>query len=202
LRLLGWLWFFRGDFVKSRQFLNEAVSIADELISPVVHGFAQTGLGIIFILEENDLEEGERLIIESYPPETPSDFRSLTAFLAQSIVAIEHGNYVNAIQPIVQFSKSWAMGFRPDYVLWCAGSVAIILAEYRHAGRAVEVMSQVIHHPLLAMGWVDHWQHYQKLEAQLKAELGAETFQMHWEQGKHIDFKQVIAFFQALEDNV
>ena len=197
--LLASYWFYHGNFAKSRSLIAEGMPIAADLSDPVVLGVTQVLLGMIEIVENDDLPAGKALITSGFPPGTPVDFRGPTAFTAQAIIGAEEGNWDEALAAVVRFVHSWAFdAVNPSALMWCGGPVVCVLAHHDQKTTAVEIMSQREHSDTYAMAWVDHWKPYQTLQHNLRQELGAQTFEEHWDKGKNLDFSALITLLLSL----
>lgn len=117
------------------------------------------------------------------------------AHLGLAIAFCGRGDYLAAGRAIRPALEQAATMRGPAFVTLCLPLMAIIHAHEAEPEEALRRLALVFTHPASTTTWLEKWPLLAALNADLEAELGEETYQRVWEQGKNDTLEVVAAEF-------
>ena len=189
------VYFFQGDFVKARFAAKEAFRIAKSISNPDAAGWALATLGLLASMEE-DYHEGINLCQQVLRVKRLGWTTDLASW-GLSIAACGLGDYEQAAS-----SLSEAFNFLVNIqgvigVLASLPIFAIILVHRDRPVRAVELLALAFTHPVHGAGWMEKWPLLTRLQADLEAALGTETYVRAYERGSQLDLMMTFGACRA-----
>ena len=187
---LGFISFLRGDFRRVEAIGERTLQYAADSEYLVSKSFALSLLGLSACVQEQ-YAEGVKLGHEA---------RSVTpfiywVFLGDWLLSLAYCGLEDwvAARKSAHAALSYTYQIKGEGAMtWCLPSVAIILAHEGEHAQAVSVLSLASQHPRSEPGWLKKWPQLTQLRDQLKAELGAEAYNIAWERGKSLDLETVV----------
>jgi predicted ATPase/DNA-binding CsgD family transcriptional regulator len=182
---------FRGEFDQYRPLLEETVRLTTEANFPYIRDSAWNALAEIAGLE-GDYQTG-REILQRLPPIDPPR-------LGLYIAACGLGEYEQVHTHLRQALRYYAANPNPWGVM-CFPFAAILLARAGEYTWATEVLGRQAAQRSHPAGWVQNWECYVQLCADLETRLGVEAYTTAWERGAQRDLaaltNDLLAYFDS-----
>jgi ATP/maltotriose-dependent transcriptional regulator MalT len=96
------------------------------------------------------------------------------------------------IQKVLQLSDPDVI---PATVIWMVPSVTYTLVTTKPE-QAVELLAWVFAYPNTALHWVRQWPLFDRLQSQLQATMGVDSYEMYWKKGKALTFDGIKTYLQ------
>ncbi|MBC7871274.1 MAG: AAA family ATPase [Chitinophagaceae bacterium] len=190
--LVGWLTLIKGDFAKIREIATEVMDSSLDTNNEIDKAFALAALGILAGIDED--YEGCRQLCEASQARLKSDTISVIfSSIGLAIASCGLEDYASAKRHILAALKLVATLRIPAFILLCLPVISVVLAYEAEVERAVELTGLAFTHPTSTLGWMEKWPLLQRLNEDLRAELGVEDYTAAWERGKTLNPEAVAA---------
>ena len=183
--------FFRGDMERFQALADEGWNLTADLNIAYFKCDARAYLGLAACMQE-DYAVGYELCLESLTYETQVFNKEAVSFFGLSIATIGQGDFEATESHMVKVLVSYCAP-RDQLRLPSLPALAAPLVAYRgQLHQAAELLGLVAAQSQDNIGWVACWPVIDRLQDQLKADLGADSFQRAFEHGKTRDLEMVV----------
>jgi predicted ATPase/DNA-binding CsgD family transcriptional regulator len=201
LSLLAIYAFFQGDYSTCQDYAQRSWAIIEDINLLVFQPYSFSLLILLACLRE-DYAEGIRLTeLGTHHSTSTMDFQ--LHYWALAALSCGVGSPAEArayIQKVLQLSNP---GVYSATTLWIVPCVAYTLAETDRE-KAVELLAWIFTYSDPGLSWARHWRLFDRLQIQLQAALGRDSYDMHWEKGKALTFGTITTYlypaFRAASD--
>ncbi|MBZ0300278.1 MAG: LuxR C-terminal-related transcriptional regulator [Anaerolineae bacterium] len=195
----AWASLVKGNFERVREIAGYFLDNKDDHKSIYEEAFGLSLLGVLAGMDEDYLralqlcEASQNLF--SQHDEIVDPIAAVFTHLGLAIAFCGTGSYPLARQQILAALQVASELHVPAFVTLCLPVVAIILAHEVEVERAIEVMALAFTHPASTPTWMEEWPVLVRLRADLRLELGAESFGEIWNRGIQADLETVMHDF-------
>lgn len=189
-----------GEFETARLYALEARRIASTMKLAVLNQSAMATLGLLSVITESDMEEGERLCHDALATDVGPNFDfaegPIDASMGLIIAAYHRGDQAAVdcyYECLVRCLDTLDIG--KDFVQFgrLALPAALLLKQRGEFTQAVEYLSRVSHLPeepgYPVMTWLTKMPLLPRLLAELRTQLGDTAYEAAWERGSTMDIR-------------
>ncbi|MDQ7026377.1 MAG: LuxR C-terminal-related transcriptional regulator [Anaerolineae bacterium] len=190
-----WSSLVRGDFGKVRKIGKGFLVHDDRDVSIIEEAFGMALLGVLSGVEgdyeqcKQLCEASRRILFQDRKMKEP--ISTVFTHLGLSIAACGAEDY-HAVQEHVLAALQVGETLQtPAFLTLCLPLAAVVRAHDVEVETAIEYMGLAFNHKASSPAWLEQWSFLTGLRRDLKAEIGAEAFDIIWEHGKHLDLQAV-----------
>lgn len=184
--MLSAYWLFEGECEQAVPFREEALKIATEINNTQVRGICLLLQALDIILAKEDYDAAERLCLEGYPPNSPSDLRLVLWHTTGLFMAFARGDFETISEAIRFLSQD---GYRwQDFM-----AMMRVLAAVTHRAadgdyeQAAEYLGIIQDSSTPLYKQIRYWGWFVRLGDAIEQALGTERFQQALARGKAHD---------------
>ncbi len=188
--LLGAIQLLQGKIELAGDGVTEGVDRAKETHFSVALSMGSVVLSVIASLEERYTESirlarlGRKIAVTSF-----------LAFFADWALALAYcGNEdYEAARSSAHVALTFGYKVQGEGAMtWCLPILAILFARENEPERAIEILALAYSHPASSTGWLERWLLINRLQDQLKEQIGTNKYHALWEHGKTLDLYEIV----------
>jgi ATP/maltotriose-dependent transcriptional regulator MalT len=188
LSLLALCAFCQGDYAACQDYAERSQAITEDISMLVFHAYSLALLILLACLRE-DYAEGVRLneLGKRHSTNTMG-FQLLYWALAALACGLDRPADTRVyIQNVLQLSDPHVHTAITAWIVPCA---AYALAQ-TDPEQATELLAWIFAHEDTASSWVRHWPLLDRLQTQLQAVMGADSYHLHWDSGASLTIDRI-----------
>jgi hypothetical protein len=194
--LVAWSSFVKGNFEHVEDLIDDIFTGPVESSTDLAkEAFGLAVSGTMAGVNENYAECGqmcEASFTVASHLESPDPITLIFSHLGLAIAACGVGNYASARQSILLALDLAKQLGTPAFTMVCLPIIAIIEAHEASFENSVKIISFVYTDPDSTPTWLRNWDLLAQLQSSLETELGPDSFQTLWEQGKELDMVLIL----------
>lgn len=180
---------FKGDLEEARMLTEEMRDLADETSNLDGKMLSAGLLALLHCVVDENYAAGAALAQENYALSQEPFFKTneLGARWGKALVACGTGDY-EAVRLSYE-DLCWERYDDPGPATICLALEAAVRAHAGSLEDAAELLGLAYHQPSWVSGWLHRWQYVERLQADMRNQLGDAAFQAAWERGSRLDLE-------------